>query len=205
VVGAAESTITKYERVLFRFIAFLGHDDGRSVTAVDVVRFNDHRLREQGASPKTIKDGDLAALKSIFGWAVDNRKLSVNPAAGVTIKVQAFAFIELPDWLTLDLILRILENKAFSAVYWLAAAVVAIVGFIARMKYRDRNLKRLLDAYLEKARKSEGKERESVKEVIGRAIRKARGLPVQGSFNPADVFEDDSLDMITNLTGTSGS
>jgi hypothetical protein len=73
------------------------------------------------------------------------------------------------------------------------------------MKYRDRNLKRLLDAYLEKARESEGKERESVKEVIGRAIRKARGLPVQGSFNPADVFEDDSLDMITNLTGTSGS
>lgn len=62
------------------------------------------------------------------------------------------------------------------------------------MRYRDRNLKRLLDAYLEKAKRGEGKERASVKEVIGRAIRKARGLPSRGStahtFNPSDVFED---------------
>jgi integrase len=46
-----------------------------------------HRLREEGASAKTIKDGDLAALKSVFAWAKDNKKLGSNPAAGVTIKV----------------------------------------------------------------------------------------------------------------------
>jgi site-specific recombinase XerC len=83
-VRTAESTITKYERILQRFAKFLGHDDTRAVTARDVVRFKDHRLREEGASAKTIKDGDLAALKSIFGWAVANKKLGANPAAGVT-------------------------------------------------------------------------------------------------------------------------
>jgi integrase len=86
-IGTAESTITKYERILLRFAKFLGHDDARTVTASDVIRFKDHRLREEGASPKTIKDGDLAALKSVFGWAALNKKLGTNPAAGVTIKV----------------------------------------------------------------------------------------------------------------------
>src|SRR5262249_51803393 len=86
-VGTAESTITKYERILLRFVAFLGHDDARAVSSEDVVRFKDHRLREEGASPKTIKDGDLAALKSVFAWAVANKRLSINPAAGVTVKV----------------------------------------------------------------------------------------------------------------------
>jgi TRAP-type mannitol/chloroaromatic compound transport system permease large subunit len=46
-----------------------------------------------------------------------------------------------------------------SAIYWGAAAIVAIIGFIARMKYRDRNLKRLLDAYVEKAKRADGHER----------------------------------------------
>jgi integrase len=86
-VRTADSTITKYERILQRFIAFLGHDDARAVTAEDVVRFKDHRLSKEGASAKTIKDGDLAALKSVFAWAVGNKRLGANPAAGVTIKV----------------------------------------------------------------------------------------------------------------------
>jgi len=86
-VGTAGSTLTKYERILQRFVRFLGHDDARAVTAEDVIRFKDHRLREEGANPKTIKDGDLAALKSIFTWAVANKKLGTNPASGVTLKV----------------------------------------------------------------------------------------------------------------------
>jgi integrase len=86
-VGTAESTVTKYERILLRFAKFLGHDDARAVSAEDVIRFKDHRLRDEGASAKTIKDGDIAAIKSIFAWAVANKKLVTNPAAGVTVKV----------------------------------------------------------------------------------------------------------------------
>ena len=36
---------------------------------------------------KTVKDNDLSALKTVFGWAVTNRKLKANPAAGITIKL----------------------------------------------------------------------------------------------------------------------
>ena len=108
--------------------------------------------------------------------------------------LQVFGPFELPDWLTLDLILRILDSKAFSAVYWGGAAIVAVIGFIARMKYRDRNLKRLLDAYVAKAEKAEGRERASVKEVIGHALRKARGLAPRGkgpfTFDSSDVFQE---------------
>jgi hypothetical protein len=60
------------------------------------------------------------------------------------------------------------------------------------MKYRDRNLKKLLDDYVEKAKKADGRERQSVKEVIGRAITKARGLtgPRSTQFRSSDVFEN---------------
>ena len=35
---------------------------------------------------KTVKDSDLAGLKTIFGWAVMNRRMLINPAEGLTIK-----------------------------------------------------------------------------------------------------------------------
>jgi tetratricopeptide (TPR) repeat protein len=99
----------------------------------------------------------------------------------------------LPAWLTFENVVRIADSKLFSAIYWGSAAIVALVGFIARMRYRDRNLKRLLDAYIAKASRAEGKERNSVKQVIARAIRKARGLTPRGEavpFDVTDVFQD---------------
>lgn len=98
--------------------------------------------------------------------------------------------LELPQWLDFDFILRVIDSKFFSAISWSASAVVAILGFIAKMKYRDKNLKKLLDAYIAKARKAEGRERESVKEVIKRALNKARGKANRKGFDPSDPFED---------------
>lgn len=56
------------------------------MTPDDVVRWKDQRLRE-GKSAKTIKDSDLSALNSVFGWAARNRRVASNPAQGVTVKV----------------------------------------------------------------------------------------------------------------------
>ena len=39
------------------------------------------------ASPKTVKDSDLAALKAVFWWAVVNHLLPANPAEKITIKL----------------------------------------------------------------------------------------------------------------------
>lgn len=82
--GRKPSTLQSYQNTMTKFVAFLGHDDAARVTSDDVVRFKDHRLAA-GISPKTVKDSDLAGLKTVFGWAMNNRKLATNPAAGITV------------------------------------------------------------------------------------------------------------------------
>jgi len=91
--GRSISTYQSYSTTVGKLVTFLGHDDARRVTPEDVVRFKDHRLSEvnpktgRPASPKTVKDSDLAGLKAVFGWAVTNRLIPSNPAEGITIKV----------------------------------------------------------------------------------------------------------------------
>jgi integrase len=50
----------------------------------DMLSFKDARLKV--ATAKTLKDGDLPGIKSVFGWTVDNRKLIKNPADAVKVK-----------------------------------------------------------------------------------------------------------------------
>lgn len=72
---------------------FLGYDDATQVTPEHVVGFKDHRLSsinprtKKPISAKTVKDSDLSALKTLFGWAVSNHRLTNNPATGITIKL----------------------------------------------------------------------------------------------------------------------
>lgn len=84
--GRKPSTYESYRHTVEGLQAHLGHDDAGKVTPEDVVSFKDHRLG-LGVSPKTVKDSDLAGLKTVFGWAVSNRKLPKNPATGITIKL----------------------------------------------------------------------------------------------------------------------
>jgi integrase len=90
-LNRASATPNRYRSVFTNFRAFLGHDDATKITAEDVIRFKDARLAE-GISGKTIKDADLAALKSVFGWAVENKRLLSNPAADVTVRVSKQKF-----------------------------------------------------------------------------------------------------------------
>jgi integrase len=91
--GRKPSTHESYSRTVATLVQFLGHDDASRVTKNDVVRFKDHRLASvnprngRRISPQTVKDSDLAGLKSVFGWAVTNGKLASNPAESVTIKL----------------------------------------------------------------------------------------------------------------------
>jgi len=83
--GRTVSTHESYGRTVRQFAAFLGHDDAGRVAAEDVVRFKDHRIAE-GVSLKTVRDSDLAALRSVFSWAVANRRMTSNPADGLKVK-----------------------------------------------------------------------------------------------------------------------
>lgn len=84
--GRKQSTYESYRNTMAKLVAFLKHDKVTRVTPEDIVRFKDHRL-QSGTSAKTVKDSDLAALKTVFGWAVMNRRMASNPAEGLTIKV----------------------------------------------------------------------------------------------------------------------
>lgn len=90
--GRKPSTYESYKRTLAAFSDFVGHDDAGRMTREDVVRFKDFRLTStnprngRAISPRTVKDTDLAGLKSVFGWAVANGKLTSNPAQGVSIQ-----------------------------------------------------------------------------------------------------------------------
>jgi integrase len=83
--GRKPSTFESYRNTIAGLVEFLGHDDAGLVTAEDVVRFKDHRLTK--VSAKTVKDSDLAGLKTVFGWAVGNRRLAQNPATGISIRL----------------------------------------------------------------------------------------------------------------------
>jgi site-specific recombinase XerD len=82
--GRTVSTFQSYERSLRQFAEFLKHEDASRITPDDVRRFKDHRIAE-GRSLKTVKDSDIAALKSVLGWAVNNGLVKDNPAAGLKV------------------------------------------------------------------------------------------------------------------------
>lgn len=84
--GRKQSTYESYRNSMARLVTFLKHDTASRVTPEDIVRFKDYRV-QSGVSPKTVKDSDLAGMKTVFGWAVINRRLPSNPAEGITIKV----------------------------------------------------------------------------------------------------------------------
>lgn len=84
--GRKQSTYESYRNSMARLVTFLKHNTASRVTPEDIVRFKDYRV-QNGVSPKTVKDSDLAGMKTVFGWAVVNRRLPNNPAEGITIKV----------------------------------------------------------------------------------------------------------------------
>ena len=86
-LGKAASTIKRYRPIIQRFVKFLGHDDANRVTKKDLVRYKDHLLHDAKKSSRTIKNVELSALKSVFGFGVDNERIKTNPTIGVTLKV----------------------------------------------------------------------------------------------------------------------
>jgi len=84
------------------FVRFLGHDDARLISKQDVIDWKDELLEE--LSPKTVRDTNIAALRAVLQWAIDNRKLpegTTNPAAGIKIRVTKKT-LDRPQGFTLD-------------------------------------------------------------------------------------------------------
>ena len=144
--GRKPSTYESYRNTVAGLTKFLNHDAAPRVTPEDVVRFKDHRLAN-GVSAKTVKDSDLAALKTVFGWAVANKLLPINPAQGITIKLgkrprlrsKGFTDKEAIDILTAALAVEptTKTKAALHWVPWLAAYTGARAGELAQLRRQD--------------------------------------------------------------------
>ena len=154
--GMKPRTYQSYGNTIANLKRFLKHDDAMRVTPDDVVRFKDWRLTTPNektgtpASARTVKDTDLAALKSIFGWAVRNRKLPSNPAEGITIRLGKQKKVRQTGF-TADEVKALLQScltlergtdrrETYGAkrwVPWLLAYTGARVGEIAQLRKQD--------------------------------------------------------------------
>ncbi len=82
--GRAIATFEAYKQTFRKLSAFLKAKAPHLVNHEDIVSFKDHRIAS-GIAPKTIRDGDLAAIRSVFSWAVSNGYATTNPAKEVKI------------------------------------------------------------------------------------------------------------------------
>lgn len=155
-VGKAKSTYVNYKGVFGRLVAFLEldktrkptADDARRLTAEEVVDFKDYRL-EAGMSPRTVNDNDLAALRSVLGWAVTNKKVPANVAADIKVggvkkeKRRGFRDEEAKALLRAALAVRVdgqeyeETTRALRWAPWLMAYTGARVGEVGQLRKED--------------------------------------------------------------------
>ena len=147
--GRKPTTYESYRNTMIKLIAVLKHDDAAKVTPEDIVRFKDARLAS-GASAKTVKDSDLAGLKTIFAWAVMNRRMAINPAIGLTIKVSKRRKLRSKGFSDKEAVLLLRHAQSYKPgreapklaaakqwVPWLCAFTGARVGEMLQLRTQD--------------------------------------------------------------------
>ena len=154
--GTAEATRVKYVRAVSLLGTFLGHDDVAKVTAADVVRFKDYRLSVidpktgRSLATSTVRSGDLAPLKAVFGWAVNNLHILSNPAEKITLKVgrtqrlRSKAFTDAEARALLAAASSVVRGREAYKTYaakrwvpWLCAYTGARVGEMVQLRLQD--------------------------------------------------------------------
>ncbi|MEZ2132864.1 MULTISPECIES: tyrosine-type recombinase/integrase [unclassified Sinorhizobium] len=145
--GGAEGTYELYKSAFRTFSTFLKHDDASRVTEGDIQRYKDHRLStpslqtKRPISARSFKHGDLAALKTIFSWAVANRKLHVNPVGDLRVKTGKQVKLRERDFTDAEAlsILRAALGQRWAKrwVPWLCAYTGARVGEIVQLRRKD--------------------------------------------------------------------
>lgn len=85
-LGIGREAERRWKSSFKHLINFLGHDDAARLTKKDVMRWRDNRLLD--VLPKTVADVDLAGLRAILKWAVEEDYLETSVASSVRQKVQ---------------------------------------------------------------------------------------------------------------------
>lgn len=144
------STVTTWVSYVRALKKHLGHNDPHRVTKTDILAWKD-KLIEAGYALKGIRDGQLAAIRTIYGYGVDNDLLSANPAYGVKIQIKKRAGSRKLPYTDQE-VARILEladkerKPELRWLPWLMATSGARVGEIAQLW--GGRVKRLEGAYV---------------------------------------------------------
>ena len=83
--GIVASTVKGYRHAFKLFVAFLEHDEFARLEDDSVQRFAESRVAA-GRDPRTVNEGDLTALRSVFGWAHKTKRIPHNPAQGAGVE-----------------------------------------------------------------------------------------------------------------------
>lgn len=127
----------------------LVHADIRTITDSWCIEWKDGLLA-RGLTARSVQYGYLAALRSTCAWAVTNKRISVNPVDGISVKVPK-ARKERPKGYTddeakfvLGLTLKPIESRLSAEnksarrwVPWICAYTGARVGEIAQLRKED--------------------------------------------------------------------
>ncbi|HUD90817.1 hypothetical protein [Sphingobium sp.] len=143
------ATMKRWRPVIASLISHLGHDDANLITADDIIGWKEALARD-GIAGRTIREVYLAAIKVVLGWSVENRKIAVNPATDVTVRVpktvrlreRGFSVIEARTILKASLergFSRISEEHARARrwIPWICAYSGARVGEIGQLRGCD--------------------------------------------------------------------
>ncbi|WP_375454386.1 tyrosine-type recombinase/integrase [uncultured Methylobacterium sp.] len=80
-------TLYEATNLIHKLKIFLGHNDVRLLTADEMISWKDY-LRTTGISPRTIRSGKIATVRSMLAVAVQNRKTLSNVAEGIAVTVK---------------------------------------------------------------------------------------------------------------------
>ena len=83
-------TVYEWTKAFELFEKFVGHDDAARVSTGEIIRWKDAMVAS-GLHTRTIQNTRLSPVRAVFQWALQNERLSTNPAAQITIQTKQVA------------------------------------------------------------------------------------------------------------------
>ncbi|MDD8023124.1 MAG: site-specific integrase [Paracoccaceae bacterium] len=84
--GKSPRTVGDFRQKMEALIDYLGHNDAQRVTPENIADWCDHLRHENNLAARTVSQKYLSVIKTVFGLAVEKRKLKKNPAGDIKVR-----------------------------------------------------------------------------------------------------------------------
>lgn len=151
----AAATVKAWKRMTNHLALFLEGKPATDVTPEDIVAWKDRLLTEptksgKPKSAKTVRETYLAAAKTVFSWAKENRKVQQDPTSGVRVRSEKTQRLRDPGFTNDEALMILRGTLAFSHaqlsekqagarrwVPWVCAYTGARVNEITQLRKQD--------------------------------------------------------------------